>query len=899
MVKKLLLQLLILLGLQISVFSQGTPISVGTQVTTFTSMIRGYHFTAPTSFTICGLYIPPDAAPTGTQTIRVVKFTAGPPPAFAGTTNNFIQLFTISNAPATQVVACNIPVAAGEIIGVYGARGANCVNSYGPANFVTSINGFNATLQRSGMQSCPAGTGAPMANIWSEVNYNIGRINMYINCCTTPTLTASNTSPICSGQSLNFGAVPNPTGTNYTYSWTGPNNFTSTLQNPTIPSPTILAAGTYTVTLTVPNCGTSNATTTVTVNPGPAVSATPATICVGDTTTLTASSAVTGGTYNWLLNGASIGSGSSVTVSPTSTTTYTVEYTANGCTGTNTVTVTVEATPQPIVTVDSVCIGSSGTLFVNNVSAGGTYLWNTGATTASLTAAPTSTSNYSVVFTSANGCVSPSVSGTIVVKPYPVITSTNDTICFGSSTTLATQVDLPGGTYSWSPIAASSSSVTVAPTTTTTYTVIYDLLGCQDTTQMTVLVNPIPVASTANGVICFGDTINLVATANLPGGSFLWSNGTANDTNTVWPAASTSYSVTYTLNNCTSPAATAQVTVNPIPVVTLNSATICETDPVTITAVPDLIGGSYTWGPNQIAGGAIQTLTPLQDTTLSVIYTLNNCPSLPAFSTVIVNPLPVVTFSATPIEGCAPLSVQFTADDLTNATYSWSTSNALSASGATPTIVFPAGGTFDVTLAATTVLGCYDIHTETNYIYVEDLPVASFESPISVFTQEAQYVMFDNLSLGATNYVWDFGDGQLAYDFEPSHVFQNTMNGYTITLTALTDLLCSDATTVSIGYQYNELVYIPNTFTPDGDQNNQVFCPVFYSGFDPANYELTIYNRWGEVIFESHNALVGWDGTYGPDAIEVPSGLYQYRIVYKNPDLDERKLLTGHVNLLR
>jgi gliding motility-associated-like protein len=125
------------------------------------------------------------------------------------------------------------------------------------------------------------------------------------------------------------------------------------------------------------------------------------------------------------------------------------------------------------------------------------------------------------------------------------------------------------------------------------------------------------------------------------------------------------------------------------------------------------------------------------------------------------------------------------------------------------------------------------------------------------------------------------------------------MNGYTITLTALTDLLCSDATTVSIGYQYNELVYIPNSFTPDGDQNNQIFCPVFFSGFDPANYELTIYNRWGEVIFESHNALVGWDGTYGQDAIEVPSGLYQYRIVYKNPDLDERKLITGHVNLLR
>ena len=65
------------------VFSQGTPISVGGQVTTFTSMIRGYHFTSPTSFTICGLYVPPDANAAGTQTIRVVRFTAGPPPAFA------------------------------------------------------------------------------------------------------------------------------------------------------------------------------------------------------------------------------------------------------------------------------------------------------------------------------------------------------------------------------------------------------------------------------------------------------------------------------------------------------------------------------------------------------------------------------------------------------------------------------------------------------------------------------------------------------------------------------------------------------------------------------------------------------------------------------------------------
>jgi hypothetical protein len=347
-------------------------------------------------------------------------------------------------------------------------------------------------------------------------------------------------------------------------------------------------------------------------------------------------------------------------------------------------------------------VGSAGSLFVNNVSAGGTYLWSTGATTATLTASPVATTNYSVVFTSANGCVAPSVSGTIVVKPYPVITTTNDTICIGSSTTLNTNVDLPGGTYTWAPLAANSSSITVSPTATTTYTVIYNLLACQDTATATVLVNPIPVAQTSNAVMCFGDVINLIATANLPGGSYLWSTNETNDTISISPSSTSSYTVTYTLNNCTSPAATAQVTVHPIPVLTLTSATICEADPVTLTATPNLLGGTYTWGPNGIAGGPNQTFTPLQDTTLSVIYTLNNCPSLPATGTVTVHPLPIVTFSATPIEGCAPLAVSFTADDATNTTYSWSTSNGLSASGNAPTIVFGNGGTFDVSLAATT-----------------------------------------------------------------------------------------------------------------------------------------------------------------------------------------------------
>jgi len=90
-----------------------TQISVGNQVNTFTSMIRGYHFTAPTNFTICGIEVPTTAS-NGLQTVRVVRFTAAAPPAFPGTTNAFTQLFSATNQP-NGIIPCNIPVTAGQI----------------------------------------------------------------------------------------------------------------------------------------------------------------------------------------------------------------------------------------------------------------------------------------------------------------------------------------------------------------------------------------------------------------------------------------------------------------------------------------------------------------------------------------------------------------------------------------------------------------------------------------------------------------------------------------------------------------------------------------------------------------------------------------------------------------
>ena len=97
----------------------------------------------------------------------------------------------------------------------------------------------------------------------------------------------------------------------------------------------------------------------------------------------------------------------------------------------------------------------------------------------------------------------------------------------------------------------------------------------------------------------------------------------------------------------------------------------------------------------------------------------------------------------------------------------------------------------------------------------------------------------------------------------------------------------------------DEVVFwVPNTFTPDNDQFNQSFNIVFYSGYDPFSFELTLYNRWGELIWESHDVNVGWDGTYN-NGMKVPDGVYTWKVRFKRIQNDLKETFHGHVNVLR
>ena len=340
----------------------------------------------------------------------------------------------------------------------------------------------------------------------------------------------------------------------------------------------------------------------ITANAGPDVS-----ICNGSSTTLTATG---GSTYLWSTGATT----SSISVSPTTTTTYTV--TAYDATGTNSdtddVTVTVNAIPVANAGADvSTCQGTSVTL---SASGGSSYLWSTGATTQTINVNPNSTTTYSVQVTQ-NGCSS-SDTVTVTVNPSPTINAGADvTINLGESTALTAT---GGNTYLWS-TGSTSSSITVSPTVTTTYTVTGYLNGCQNTDSVTVFVNSANANAGQDQTICNGYSATLTATG---GDTYLWSTGATTQSITVNPTSTSTYTVTAYVGN-SQDTDSVIVTVNPNPNVVIangSEVSILEGEYVTLS-----VSGANTYLWNNGATQPNIAVSPNTTTTYSVTGYINNC----------------------------------------------------------------------------------------------------------------------------------------------------------------------------------------------------------------------------------------------------------------------------------
>ena len=157
-------------------------------------------------------------------------------------------------------------------------------------------------------------------------------------------------------------------------------------------------------------------------------------------------------------------------------------------------------------------------------------------------------------------------------------------------------------------------------------------------------------------------------------------------------------------------------------------------------------------------------------------------------------------------------------------------------------------------------------------------PVACFSFSPSGIIMTDQLINFYNCSYKGDSYEWDFGDGNNYDGFNAQHQYKSTGN-YTVSLLASNQYDCTDSISALIIVFDEVTVHIPNSFTPNQDGVNDLFIPIFTS-VSETGYQLSIFNRWGEVIFQTTNPADGWDGTHRNK--EVPPGTYSYLVSFQN-----------------
>ncbi len=490
--------------------------------------------------------------------------------------------------------------------------------------------GLTATIVASGATTYSWNTGSISATInptpAATTVYTVIGANGTCSASTTATVTinasgaiAVNSTTICSGQTATLSA-----GAASSYTWNTGQNTQNIVVNP-------LTTTIYTINATLgAGCNASN-TATVTVNTNPTVTVNNASICVGQTATLNAVGAIS---YVWYDGSIA----ASNTVSPITTTSYSVVGSSNGCT--NSATANVVVTPNPTVSATSVSICAGQTASLTGLGAT-TYTWDpSGANTvgATFTASPAGTTVYNLLG-STNGCAS-SATVSVSVGSNLSVSANNATICSGQSASL--NASSTATNYSWS-TGATTNSIIVNPIVNTTYTVNGNSAGCTGSTTATVFVTTTPVIPNYNQAICVGETTTLTAVGAT---SYVWNTGSTATVIIVNPTITTSYTLIGANGSCTM-SANYNITVNSLPTISTNSATICNGASTTLTANG---ATSYTWIPLGTISNTI-SVNPASNTNYTVIGSIGSCTNIATASVVVTNGGTVAVTGATVCNG--------------------------------------------------------------------------------------------------------------------------------------------------------------------------------------------------------------------------------------------------------
>lgn len=407
-----------------------------------------------------------------------------------------------------------------------------------------------------------------------------------------------------------------------------------------------------------------------------------------------------------------------------------------------------------------------------------------------------------------------------------------------------------------------------------------------------------PVTAGNNGPLCEGQTLNLTATA-VAGATYSWTGpggftSTLQNPTITGTTAAMSGVYTVTVNIVSPPCnATSSTTavINANPIITVNSPVTCTGVPTTLTASG---ATAYLWS----TGATTASLgVPGTATTYTVIGTANGCADT-AISTVTTSVPPTVSFTANILNGCNPVSVSFIADTTGNsgASYTWDFDDGTTGSGPNPSHLFTTNGCHTIILTVSFGAGCSSTDSVTCMIDVYPQPLAGFvyqPTSIDLFNPTAY---FTNTSLYSSIWLWNFGDGSSSGAQHPVHTYPD-IGLYPVTLYASTANGCIDSITQIIQISDIITAYIPNSFSPNGDGHNDIFN-IEGHGIDADNFELFIFDRWGNTILHTNNLYEGWNGAMHNHGEVVQMDVYVYRFNYKDSGGKKHKAI-GHVTIVK
>jgi len=726
----------------------------------------------------------------------------------------------------------------------------------------------------------------------TDTNGCVKTDTVLVNVGALPTVSAGPDKTACKGSTTTLTA----TGA-ATYSWSPATGLSCTAC--ASPTDTVNATTTYVVTGTNALGCVGTDTIKVTMKPLPAVSAgSDKIICKGSSVGLTATGA---STYAWSpSSGLSCTSCANPTVSVTATTSYVVTGTdTNGCI--NKDTVVVKVNPLPTVTAGpdkAACIGSSASLAVSGAS---TYNWSpaTGlscTTCASPTASPIATTTYTVTGTDTNGCVN---SDTIIVtiNPAPIVNAGADqAICKGSTSTLNAT---GASTYSWSPATGLSCTACASPTVTANTTTSYvvtgtSAAGCTAKDTVVITAKPLPVVNAGpDESMCKGGSVKLKASGAI---TYVWTPTTnlscsACDSTVANPATTITYSVTGTAANGCKDTDDVVVTVYEPPVITVTHDTIlCNGASIQLNASG---ASTYIWSPaSSLSCSACPS--PIASPSATTLYTVKGVDVHGCADSNRVT-ITVIDRAAVSIGPDDTLCKGQSADLFATggSDYLWIPASGLSNNTISNPVATP-----DTTTTYSVVIGqksCFS-DTEQVTVVVNPIPTVSLGADQTIFAGSSTQLYANGTNI--LTYAWTPGNDLSCNDCPSPVAMPKKTTTYTVNVTGAGGCKAQDDITISVKCETSQ-IFVPNTFTPNGDGLNDRFYP---SGKGiSAIKRFSVYNRWGELVYQMDNMplndpTIGWDGSY--KGMQAKPDVFVY-IISATCETGDPIEIKGDVSLVR